>query len=121
MQEITPVGIATENPGDSISFYSKVLGINRIHQLGNQYGMSIIRLESPAIEIDSTLVATFDRPGSNFRQHNQRLRLVCDLEKTLHALAQHGVQVAEENGSYRFTDVNGLTWHLSDRNRRTIQ
>jgi len=121
MQEITPVGIATENPGDSISFYSEVLGIRRIHQLGNQYGMSIIRLESPAIEIDSTVVATFDRPDSNFRRHNQQLRLVCNLEKTLDALAKHGIEVKEESGTYHFIDVNGLTWNLSDISRRSIQ
>lgn len=121
MQEITPVGIATENLNDSISFYRQVLGINRIHQLGNQYGMPVIRLESPSIEIDSTLIATFDRPDSNFRQHNQQLRLVCDLEKTLDALEKHGINVTEENGTYRFKDVNGLTWNLSDVKRRSLQ
>jgi catechol 2,3-dioxygenase-like lactoylglutathione lyase family enzyme len=118
MNQITPVGVATENAGASISFYRRILGIRQIHNMGVLHGMPILRLESPDIEIDSTMIAAFDRSGNPFRQHNQRLRLICNPEKTIQALHSAGIEVTEENGQYRFSDINGLTWFLSDRQNR---
>lgn len=120
MIEITPIGIIAGDVAISTNFYRQVLGIKTIRRMGNMEGMPVLRLESPAIEIDSTMIATFDRHTNNYQTHTQRLRLICSLEQTVTALKQAGIDVNEENGRYHFIDMNGLTWHLSDNLSRHL-
>lgn len=120
MIEITPVGVLTDNIDNSITFYRRIMGIESIHNISMQSGMPMLRLESPDIEVDSTMIATFDRSKKGFREHNQRLRLICDVNRTIAALEKAGVSVNEASGHYSFSDPNGLTWHLSDRHNRNL-
>ncbi len=120
MIEITPIGVVTDDIVSSTAFYRKIMGIECVHNMGSQAGMPLLRLESPEIEVDSTMSAIFDRSSKGFREHNQRLRLICNISKTIAVLSEAGVSVKEENGHYSFCDPNGLTWHLSDQQNRTI-
>ncbi|NCB37819.1 MAG: hypothetical protein EOM80_03540 [Erysipelotrichia bacterium] len=122
MIQITPVGVLAERPFESREFYRHVLKIERVQTIGQLDGHAVLRLDSPRIEIDSTLVATFDRGVQQFSQHNQRLRLICKtLENTISELNRHGVSItSSDDGKYEFVDMNGLNWHLSDLNGRKL-
>ncbi len=118
MIQITPIGVATENIEASINFYRRILGISRIQNLGDQYGMKVLRLESPLIDVNSVEITSFDRQVNRFHQHNQHLTLLCDVKEVLKRLEVQGIEVSIENDRYRFVDCNGLTWYLADRSMR---
>lgn len=120
MIEITPIGVVTDNIAGSTTFYRQTMGIECVRNMSREAGMPMLRLESPYIEVDSTMIATFDRSKNGFREHNQRLRLICNVSKTIAVLSQAGISVNEENGHYSFCDPNGLTWHLSEQQNRMI-
>ena len=118
MNEITAFGMLAENAGASIEFYRGVLALERVLRVGNYQEMTLLRIESPRVEIEQTCIEIIDRPNRPYRNDRQRLRLICDLAETTRALADAGVEISDNN---EFTDINGVSWQLSDRLRRQLE
>jgi catechol 2,3-dioxygenase-like lactoylglutathione lyase family enzyme len=121
MNEIVPVGILTDNAQASISFYRKVLNIHRVQLVKNPVSetstMTLLRLESPSIEVNSTEVLIRDRQQSNFFSTSQQLRLRCaNIELLKEKLLERRIQTIENNGKLSFLDPNGINWDLTPFN-----
>lgn len=119
MIQITPVGLMAENAGASIEFYRNVLALERVINMRDYDNMTLLRLESPRIEVEQTCIEIYDRPNRPYRNNHQKLRLICDIEPTVAALNQAGIATDAEN--LHFTDINGISWQLSDRQKRCLE
>jgi uncharacterized glyoxalase superfamily protein PhnB len=116
MIEITAFGMLAENAGASIEFYRRVLALERVMRVKDYNQMTLLRIESPRVEIEQTCIEIIDRPNRPYSNTRQRLRLICDLTETSKALAQAGIEVGK---NHEFTDINGVSWQLSEQlNRR---
>lgn len=118
MIEITAFGMLAEDAGASIEFYRRVLALERVLSVGNYQEKTLLRIESPRVEIEQTCIEIIDRPNRPYRNDRQRLRLICDLVETTQALTDAGVELSDNN---EFTDINGVSWQLSDRLRRRLE
>lgn len=118
MIEITAFGMLAENASASIEFYRKVLALERVLRVKNYDDMTLLRIESPRVEIEQTCIEINDRPNRPYISNRQRLRLVCDLTATTDALAKAGIEVGD---NYVFTDINGVSWQLSDVLKRRLE
>ncbi len=118
MIEITAFGMLAENADDSIEFYRRVLALERVLRVKNYDNMTLLRIESPRVEIEQTRIEITDRPNRPYNSDRQRLRLVCDLAATSDSLAKAGIEVGE---NYDFTDINGVSWQLSDILKRRLE
>ncbi|PKL48051.1 MAG: hypothetical protein CVV42_11255 [Candidatus Riflebacteria bacterium HGW-Riflebacteria-2] len=117
MLEITAFGMLAENAGASIDFYHGVLALERVLRVRDYNNMTLLRIESPRVEIEQTCIEIIDRPNRPYSSNRQRLRLICDLTDTTEALTRAGVEVGE---NHEFTDINGVSWQLSDRLKRQL-
>ena len=118
MIEITAFGMLAENAGASIEFYRRTLALERVLRVKDYDKMTLLRIESPRVEIEQTCIEINDRPNRPYNSNHQRLRLICDLETTAVALARAGIEVGE---NLEFTDINGVSWQLSDRLKRRLE
>jgi len=118
MIQITAFGLLAENAGASIEFYRRVLALERVMQLNNYNNMTLLRIESPRVEIEQTCIEIHDRPNRQYSSERQRLRLVCDLDSTVSALNRAGIEICSD--SHEFTDINGINWQLSDHQKRCL-
>lgn len=121
MNEITPVGIMTDNLSESLHFYRNVLKIRRVQQVASQasgeFSGDILKLESPDIEVCLTETRIFDRPVANFSSGTNRLRLFCnDMEGLKNRLQQTRTNLLETDGKVGFIDLNGINWDISCSN-----
>ncbi|MBU1108727.1 MAG: hypothetical protein KKB51_18775 [Candidatus Riflebacteria bacterium] len=119
MIQITPVGLLAENAGASIEFYRTVLALERVIRMQDYDNMTLLRVESPRIEIEQTCIEIYDRPNRPYSNSRQKLRLICDVEPTVAALNQAGIATDADN--LEFTDINGISWQLSDHKKRYIE
>mgnify|MGYP000867185330 CR=1 FL=1 len=117
MIEITAFGMLAENAGASIEFYRRVLALERVMRVKDYNQVTLLRIESPRVEIEQTCIEIVDRPNRPYSSTRQRLRLICDLAETSKALAIAGIEVAD---NHEFTDINGVSWQLSDRLNRHL-
>ncbi len=117
MHEIIPVGVMAENPERSLHFYRQTMKIQRVQIISRnasgEFPGSLLRLESPQIEINSTQTRIRDRHSSNFQQTFQRLKFWCqDLEELKDRLKQLKLPVFETAGKLSFLDPNGINWDI---------
>lgn len=117
MQEIVPVGVLADNLQTSLSFYKQVMKIQRVQVLSTEasgeHPGSLLRLESPQIEVNSTQTLINDRKTSVFRQTFQRLKYWCtDLEALKERLALEKLPFFEKDGKLSFLDPNGINWDI---------
>jgi len=117
MQEIIPVGVMVDNPEKSLHFYRQTMKIGRVQIISRnasgEFPGSLLRLESPQIEINSTQTRIRDRQSSNFQQTFQRLKFWCrDLEELKDRLKQQKLPVFENAGKLSFLDPNGINWDI---------
>ena len=116
MQEITPVGILSENASASLEFYRKVLRIERVqiqNLVENNRAQALLRLESPKIEVNCTETRISDRPGKARSQINQRLKFWCtDADELKVRLKDNRIAVFENSGRASFLDLNGINWDI---------
>ncbi|MGM0600135.1 MAG: hypothetical protein ACQETH_10010 [Candidatus Rifleibacteriota bacterium] len=117
MQEITPVGIMTTEPGKSHNFYRKIMRIPRVQtSASNEFGATVLRLESPSIEINSTRILIKDRKTKSYNQTTQRLKLCCDnLEIFRKRLFKEKIEVFNNSGKLSFIDLNGINWDIYEK------
>ena len=116
MIQITAFGLLAENAGDSVEFYRNVLALERVVPLSQYEDMTLLRIESPRVEIEQTCIEIHDRPNRQYNCERQRLRLVCDLASTKAALDRAGITISSD--SNEFADINGIYWQLSDLQKR---
>jgi len=119
MIQITAFGLLAENAGASVEFYRDVLALERVMQLSDYESMTLLRIESPRVEIEQTCIEIHDRPNRQYSSERQRLRLVCDLASTTAALDRAGIEISSD--SHEFIDINGINWQLSDQQKRCLQ
>jgi hypothetical protein len=120
MQEVTPVGIMTTKPVESHNFYRKILQIPRVqtstNRQDNEFGAAVLRLESPAIEINSTRILIKDRNKKSYSKTTQRLKLCCnDLEILKKRLLQEKIEILSNGGRLSFIDLNGINWDIYEK------
>ncbi len=120
MQEITPVGIIALDAQASLSFYRKVMGIARVQKLSSdasgEFGGTLLRLESPDIEINACETRICDRPGAAGVQSNRRLKYWCDdLKELTSRLNQQRTPVFCNGNQLSFLDPNGVNWDIGTR------
>lgn len=118
MLEITAFGMLAEDAGASIEFYRRVLALERVVRVKDCDSMALLRIESPRVEIEQTCIEINDRPNRPYSGYRQKLRLICDLATTADKLAQAGIELSAEQ---EFTDINGIAWQLSDRQKRFLE
>lgn len=115
MEQITPVGILSEKVAESIDFYRSVLEIENITIKPVDDDCGYIRLDSSKVEIFSTVVRIFDRPGRNYSREHKRLTLYCsNASAIVERFRNRKVSFWHESGKWFFTDVNGIEWSLSE-------
>jgi hypothetical protein len=119
MIQITAFGLLAENAGASVEFYRDVLALERVMQLSDYESMTLLRIESPRVEIEQTCIEIHDRPNRQYSSERQRLRLICDLASTTAALDRAGIEISSD--SHEFIDINGINWQLSDQQKRCLQ
>jgi hypothetical protein len=85
-----------------------------IKNYGNQ---TLLRIESPRIELEQTCITIHDRPNCPYSGSRQRLKLLCDPATTITALSKIGIEVDD---TLAFTDINGITWQLGDTQKRRL-
>ncbi|GAB4271044.1 MAG: hypothetical protein Kow0029_08320 [Candidatus Rifleibacteriota bacterium] len=120
MKEIIPIGIIAEDTSASINFYRKVIGVQRVQVVctpaAGELEGSVLRLESPDIELNSTEVRIRDRASASIERINQRIKFHCnDIEDLKARLLANRVQTLENNGKYSFVDLNGINWDIAER------
>lgn len=118
MIEITAFGMLAKDAGASIDFYRKTLALERVVRLKDYDSMALLRIESPRVEIEQTCIEINDRPNRPYNGYRQKLRLICDLETTASELARAGIELSSEQ---EFTDINGISWQLSDSQKRCLE
>lgn len=125
---VTPVGIFTYLPEESRRFYRGVLGVEQVYPLRSidapQGKGTVLRLESPQIELFTVETRHLDTPpssdagalcGSRAPMNDSRLILhPQDLTALQQRLVKHGVTVKNgvRNG-FKFEDLNGITWEAA--------
>ncbi len=121
MKFITPIGVIAKNPLKSREFYRKVLKMDRVQTIeeydSDDLSGHLLRLESSEIQVDSTVIASFDRKNSPFRANNSKILLyVNDLEALQLRLESYEIIIEEtENGRKAFVDFNGITWNILEK------
>ena len=119
MIQITPVGLMAENASTSIEFYRTVLALERVTRIRDYDNLTLLRVESPRVEIEQTCIEICDRPNRPYSNSRQKLRLICDIEPTVAALNRAGIITDAEN--LEFTDINGISWQLTDRQKHCLE
>lgn len=122
MNEIIPVGILVEDRESSTKFYRQILKIPRVQVISSdasgEFSGSILRLESPHIEVNTTEIKIRDRNSSNFTGVTQRLKLHCkDLQEMKTKLLGERIQTFESEGKLSFLDFNGINWDLTAQDK----
>jgi hypothetical protein len=75
-----------------------------------------LRLESPAIEINSTRILIKDRNKKSYSKTTQRLKLCCnDLEILKKRLLQEKIEILSNGGRLSFIDLNGINWDIYEK------
>jgi catechol 2,3-dioxygenase-like lactoylglutathione lyase family enzyme len=118
MQGVTPVGIISQKPLESREFYRQVLGIERVMTLRRlaEEGMNgtVLRLESPQIEILATEFRLLDRVVNQPLPRDHRIILrPRDMGALVQRLRQAGIEpVTNPSGGMLFEDLNGISWEI---------
>lgn len=118
MTDVTPLGIITDKVEESCAFYKNVMGIERVVRLGSKLteGASdtVLKLESPDIEVISTQLRIGDRSVNRMIRRDHRLILrPRDLGSLLNKLSKLGIEPASNpSGGMMFEDINGINWEL---------
>jgi hypothetical protein len=115
---VTPVGVLTEIPAESRRFYREVLGIEKVQSIREIHTDDItgtlLRLESPQIEVFSTETRYVDRASQPVIRRDYFLQFrPKSMRELLAGLQKECVEVkADFRGNLRFQDINGLNWEI---------
>jgi len=115
---VTPVGVLTEIPAESRRFYREVLGIEKVQSIRDvttdDVAGTLLRLESPQIEVFSTETRYVDRSSQPVIRRDYYLQLrPKSMRELLNGLQTENVEVkADFRGNLRFQDINGLHWEI---------
>ena len=119
MTGVTPVGIITEKPLESRAFYARTLGIERVmtlRHIDEDEGMAgtVLRLESPQIELLSTELRILDRRINQAIRRDHRIILrPRDMGGLLNRLTTAGIEPESlPTGGLTFDDLNGISWEI---------
>ena len=119
MTGVTPIGILTEKPLESKIFYGETMGIEKIMAVKhidtvNGLPGTVLRLESPQIELFSTELRVLDRRVNRAIRHDHRIILhPRDSASLLIRLDRLGIEPEVLwGGSLLFDDLNGITWEI---------